>query len=179
MRQHRVNVLHLLPERKHARAHAAHDEVQQVEHLLRGPAVLGDAQLDAHNLDLRSAHARGVGGARRPGARRTPRITPASCRRPAPAAQPRPPPSAHQRHYGDQSVGHRQAIERPHLPGLAGIYFLPPARQQHPASWGLPGRARQQPGPGGGSRGGPLTSQAGPPLLSAQARPAPAWLQEP
>lgn len=52
MRHHGVQVLHLLPERKHARAHAAHNEVEQVEHLLRGPPVLRHAQLDADDLDL-------------------------------------------------------------------------------------------------------------------------------
>lgn len=53
-----VQALQLPPEHEDACPDGAHQRIEQVEHLLRGPAVLGHAQVDAQQLDLRGDDAR-------------------------------------------------------------------------------------------------------------------------
>lgn len=60
-------LLHHVPQRKHRATQAAHQKVEQMEHLLRGPPVFGHPQLDADDLDLHVGRVRGersaLGGA--------------------------------------------------------------------------------------------------------------------
>ena len=48
-------------EQEHASPHAAHHAVEQVEDLLRCPAILGHAKLDSYQLDLQSERGFHVG----------------------------------------------------------------------------------------------------------------------
>ncbi len=47
-----VQLLHLVAEEEGAGTERAHYCIQQVEHLLRGPAILWHTQLDPHKLHL-------------------------------------------------------------------------------------------------------------------------------
>jgi hypothetical protein len=124
LQQRGGQVLHLGAEGKDAGAQAADQEVEEVEDLLRGPAVLGHAALDADDLDLRpwkhvAARLLGMELLLLQGA--TARAT--RCRRPPLAA-------THQRYDSQRAIRHGQSIKNTLLPSGAGVYFPPPATRQ-------------------------------------------------
>lgn len=146
-------VLHLAAEGKHGAAQPADQEVEQVEHLLRGPSKLWHAQLDADDLHLQACRQNGRGQGTGPevGARHSRlecRISGGSslawkaqsalCTKCSGASGLRRrgcvaqvclhhEPSTHQCNHPQDAVRYCQAIKRAPLPRRALINVLPPA----------------------------------------------------